>query len=659
MEMLSLHGYFMLMKRISFLLAFILFSVWMPHAQTTLECLHAVEDARYSAYDVVFVFDSTSVRMEESGLSHLYGHKLYKVLSPAGGRDYNTVKMDYDPLSAFAEIQKVIVYRKDGQVDSLDFTELDYPAPAHMIYWGARQKMVTIGRLEPGDAVETFTYKKGFTYALLQGDDPDAKYIPPMKGHFYDIVPFWNEQPVIRKVYVVDVLTAKNLRYAVYHGQLKVETKTDANRTRYAFSQKDYFPIQSPSHTLANNDVQTKLLLSTAPNWEAKSTWFYGVNEDYGSFIPTEEVKNKVSELVAKAKTEDDTISILTHWVADNMRYSGISMGEGEGFTLHKCEMNYTDRCGVCKDKAGMLIAMLRTAGFEAYAAMTMAGERIDDIPADQFNHCVTVVKRHNGQYQLLDPTWVPGLRELWSSAEQQQHYLMGVPEGATLHQTPISAPENHYLKMTAKTKVNAKGDLTGKVIITAEGQSDKTVRAIFRDAPSRWLENAEYQLLSLYPNAVLKSVKYSDEFSYLEHPVKIIYSFKIPGYAVVGDREMIVTPFLAKGFYKFAMPELNYDTTPEKREYPFSDRCSRLVQISETMTVPQGYSSAVMPKERKSGSGSISFDGGYEIENAKVTFQETIRLGKRVYEASEWPAYRSAVVNQKFYMNTPLILKK
>lgn len=647
------------MKHMSVLWTFILFPVWMLSAQTAKESLQKMEDARYTGYDVVYVFDSTSVFMEETGLSHVYGHKLYKVLSPAGGRDYNTVKMDYDPLSAYAEIRQVIVYRKDGRVDSLDFTELDYPAPAHMIYWGARQKMVTIGRLEPGDAVETFTYRKGFTYALLQREDPDAKYIPPMRGHFYDIVPFWNEQPVMQKVYAVDVLTVKNLRYAVYHGQLKVETQTDANRTKYTFSQKDYFPIQSPAHTLANNDVQTKLLLSTAQNWEAKSTWFYGVNEDYGSFIPTEEVKNKVSELVAKAKTEDDTISILTHWVADNMRYSGISMGEGEGFTLHKCEMNYTDRCGVCKDKAGMLIAMLRAAGFEAYAAMTMAGERIDDIPADQFNHCVTVVKRHNGQYQLLDPTWVPGLRELWSSAEQQQHYLMGVPEGATLHQTPISAPENHYLRMTAKTKVNAKGDLIGKVTITAEGQSDKTVRAIFRDAPSHWMENAEYQLLSLYPNAILKSVKYSDEFTYLEHPVKITYSFKIPGYAVVGDREMIVTPFLAKGFYKFAMSELNYDTTPEKREYPFSDRCSRLVQISETMTVPQGYSSAVMPNERKSGSGNISFDGGYKIENAKVTFQETIRLGKRVYEASDWPAYRSAVMNQKFFMNTPLILKK
>lgn len=37
--------------------------------------------------------------------------------------------------------------------------------------------------------------------------------------------------------------------------------------------------------------------------------------------------------------------------------------------------MNYTDRCGVCKDIAGTLVSFLRMAGFEAYPAMTMGGQ--------------------------------------------------------------------------------------------------------------------------------------------------------------------------------------------------------------------------------------------------------------------------------------------
>ena len=161
--------------------------------------------------------------------------------------------------------------------------------------------------------------------------------------------------------------------------------------------------------------------MSSTPQWKDKSLWFNKVNEDYGSFDPLPEAQKKVDELIKGKKTEMEKIAVLTHWVADNIRYAGISMGKGEGFTLHNTKMNYTDRCGVCKDIAGTLISFLRMAGFEAYPAMTMAGSRVESIPADHFNHCVAVVKLSNGTYMPLDPTWVPFCRELWSSAEQDR----------------------------------------------------------------------------------------------------------------------------------------------------------------------------------------------------------------------------------------------
>ena len=178
-------------------------------------------------------------------------------------------------------------------------------------------------------------------------------------------------------------------------------------------------------------DAAPKLMLSSTPKWQDKSLWFNKVNENYGSFNAIPEAQKKVNELIKGKKTEMEKIAVLTHWVADNIRYSGISMGEGEGFTLHNLKMNYTDRCGVCKDIASTLISFLRMAGFESYPAMTMAGSRVEKIPADHFNHCVAVVKLSNGTYIPLDPTWVPFVREVWSSAEQQQNYLPGVPEGS------------------------------------------------------------------------------------------------------------------------------------------------------------------------------------------------------------------------------------
>ena len=188
-------------------------------------------------------------------------------------------------------------------------------------------------------------------------------------------------------------------------------------------------------------------------------------------------------------------------------------MGAGEGYTLHKGDMTFTDRCGVCKDKAGMLITMLRAAGFQSYPAMTMAGSRIDYIPADQFNHCVTVVKLRDGQYHLLDPTWVPFVRELWSSAEQQQEYLMGVPEGADLMTTPISPPKNHYIQIDGVSSLQPDGTLKGRISITAEGQSDASIRSLFKYSPPMvWFQNIEREILRIWPQAIVTQAKYNDQ---------------------------------------------------------------------------------------------------------------------------------------------------
>ena len=612
-------------------------------------------------YPAVTVFDSTTVYMEESGLSYVNTHTLTKILSHKGAAENSTVKVDYDPLSAYVEIQKVRVHRHDGSIEEITTPVHDYAAPARMIYWGASQKMVEVGHLDIGDAVEVVAFRKGFTYALLQGEDPDDKYIPPMRGHFYDIVPFWSTQPVMEKVYRVNVLKEKNLQFCVYNGELQtsVQNDTTPDRQWFTFCKKNILPLKKEPYSLASNDIETKLLLSTSPDWQAKSTWFYGVNEDFGSFKATPELQSKVNALLKPAKTEIDSISILTHWVADNMRYSGISMGKGEGFTLHNAEMNFTDRCGVCKDKASLLIAMLRAAGFNAYAAMTMAGERIDRIPADQFNHCVCVVKRHNGEYQLLDPTWVPLLRELWSSAEQQQNYLMGLPDGADLMETPVSPAENHYVRIKGTSKLAEDGTLTGEFTVTAEGQSDKAVRGVFSARYSEWQNNVEAELRRLYPQAIIHSVTYTDEEKYLEQPVKITYKYTIPNFAIAGDKELIFTPLLAKGVFRRAMPHLNYGTSLEERNYPFKDRTSRLVEVEEKVQLPKQFQVAQLPEAQKVEGTAASYSGGYTTNKQSLTFQQTASFNKRVYEAEDWQEFRSCVSAQQSFAQKAIILTK
>lgn len=609
----------------------------------------------YAGYDCVNLLDSTAVTVQPTGSGSFTVCKVVKVMNTQGAVANRILKYDYDPLTAHAEFHRVTLYKANGDVVNLDITQQqDYVAPARAIYWGARQIMMEVGHLDPGDIIDYQIDKKGFTYALLAsgtGDD-ESRFIPPMRGQFYDIVPFWATEPTVRKVYKVNIPMEKEMQFQFYQGECTSSMRYEDGRKSYTFVSTDILPTRREPNMVDLFDAAPKLMMSSTPRWQDKSLWFNKVNEDYGSFNAIPEAQKKVDELVKGKKTEMEKIAVLTHWVADNIRYSGISMGKGEGYTLHNLKMNYTDRCGVCKDIAGTLIAFLRMAGFEAYPAMTMAGSRVESIPADHFNHCVAVVKLSNGTYMPLDPTWVPFCRELWSSAEQQQNYLPGVPEGSDLCLTPVSAPENHYVRIKADNKLDAKGTLTGQFTITAEGQSDSNIRRIFTSGwQSQWQAALESQLLAVSPKARLVSVDYGkDPKNYQAAPIKMTFRYEIPGYALPGEGEMLFKPLVMNNLYNQVKSYLRINTDLEERQYGFKDGCSRLVELDETIQLPAGYTMASEGKEENQQSTAADFEGSLHQNGNKVELHQRLALKKRVYEASDWSGFRNAVNAHKSF---------
>lgn len=628
---------------------------WKPYEQ-------AAKGKTYEASDCVTLLDSTSVSVQPTGQGSFVVCKVIKVQTPRGAVDNRVIKYDYDPLTAYAEFKRVTIHRANGKVDELDARKTcDYAAPARAIYWGARQIMIEVGALQPGDIVDYEIAKKGFTYALLAaGNEDESRFIPPMRGQFYDIVPFWSSTPTVRKVYVVSIPMGKELQFQFYQGECASSMRYEDGRKKYSFAMDDMMPFVKETNMVDLFDAAPKLMMSSTPQWKDKSLWFNKVNEDYGSFDPLPEAQKKVDELIKGKKTEMEKIAVLTHWVADNIRYSGISMGKGEGFTLHNTKMNYTDRCGVCKDIAGTLISFLRMAGFEAYPAMTMAGSRVESIPADHFNHCVAVVKLSNGTYMPLDPTWVPFCRELWSSAEQQQNYLPGVPEGSDLCITPVSAPENHYVRIKADNRLEADGTLRGTFTLTAEGQSDSNIRRIFTTGfQSEWKSTMERQLLAISPKARLLSVDYGkNPKDYQAAPIKITFRYEIPDYALKGEGEMFFRPMVMNNLYNQVRSYMWIDTSVENRKYGFKDACSRLVELDETVQLPAGYKLVSAVKDETMQGVGADFEGSLVQKGNKVLLHNRLALKKRVYEASDWESFRNAVNAHKAY-GEYLVIKK
>jgi len=107
-------------------------------------------------------------------------------------------------------------------------------------------------------------------------------------------------------------------------------------------------------------------------------------------------------------------------------------------------------------------------------------------------------------------------------------------------------------------------------------------------------------------------------------------------------------------------MAHIYQNTGIEERKYGFRDRCSRLVEIKENISLPVKVNPILIPEEEAFKSDIASFVGAYKIENGSKNIQlhETISLNKRIYEPHEWPDYRRVVKAQKTFTNEPVILE-
>jgi hypothetical protein len=107
------------------------------------------------------------------------------------------------------------------------------------------------------------------------------------------------------------------------------------------------------------------------------------------------------------------------------------------------------------------------------------------------------------------------------------------------------------------------------------------------------------------------------------------------------------------------AMGHLYFNTDQEEKKYGFRDRCSRLVELEETITFPDNFK-PLLPDVNKTTSGnSARFSGGYRIKGNSIQLNQEIVLGKRIYEAADWNEFREAVKGQKKISEMPVVLKK
>lgn len=607
----------------------------------------AGDSVRWPDADAVAVLDRTDVDVEPTGLGHVRRHRMVKVLTPEGAVSTSTLRFDYDPASNMIRIDSVAVHRHDGRRERIDpAAARDLPAPADMIYWGARMKLLTVPRLDVGDAVEMWTYKKGFQIAYLDDapgaatDEGEERYIPPMRGHFYDVVLFQEDIPLLEKTYRLRVPRDKPVQYGVYNGSLRSSLVFAPGALVYTWQAREVAAHVAEPRTPDATDILPKVVLATVESWEEKSRWFHAVNEPV--FEADAAIRAKVREVTASCRDDDEKMAALLHWVAQEIRYSGLSMGKGEGYTLHPGIMSYEDRCGVCKDIAGMLVTMLRAAGYTTYPVMTMAGSRVEAIPADQFNHCVVAVERPGGGFTMLDPTWAPFDRATWSRAEGEQNYVIGSPRGEGLARIRTFAPEECAMTIRSEARIDAEGTLDGRLHMAGVGSSDSRLRGLFGETPLDQRRGVAASLLrGLGPGAEVTGVDFADPRDF-SRDMEVDLRYRVRGYASANDSILLFVPpgprMLASAprlCRALAFGEGDGDGADRKHEALlwFPQR----VELREDLVLPGGF--AIAGSRRTSNldekAAALALEATPEGARLRTTLEVVTK--KRTIPAAEW----------------------
>jgi hypothetical protein len=492
-----------------------------------------------------------------------------------------------------------------------------------------------------------------------------------MRGHFYDTVPFESTIPIRLKYYQVRTVKNKPMQYEVYNGTVGSRYYFANDKNVYIFWKENSAPFKPEPSSPGLDDQITKVVMTTVEDWPAKSRWFYMANDEPWKINPSIKesvfswdaaIKQKVDEITRNCKTDSEKVAAIVHWSAQEIRYFGITMGPGEGYTIHPGKTIFNDRCGVCKDKAGMAITMLRAAGFEAYPAMTMAGARVERVPADQFNHCVAAWKKQDGKFVMLDPTWVPYSMELWSSAESEQHYVIGTPEGEKLMKTPLSPAEKHTLELLVESQLKANGDVEGTLTLLGHEYSDQRMRRMLMGIPqSNWRAQAEQWISAISPQAELVefSVPY-ETITDFSRPLKLTIKFKIPQYAQKVDNclrlvPITLRPIITSGGLQPYLTAANL----EKRNYLLDFWCPRAFKVRETMTLPGKFSLVDKPESVNIKNEVGTVQASLIVNKNQLTFSSDWKVIPRTVPAEKYSLFKSIVDAVKKLNNQVIWLKQ
>ena len=469
-----------MMKRILFLVGLLALSAAARAGLLDEAALKAalaqVNAQAYPDADRVLVDEVQQVVYAADGSSTARVDICVKTLTEKGRRSQATLSTGFDTHYGTGCFTRVSVLKPDGRELAVDVAAqsrvmTDQSMMGMNIYDPAEKVLqVTVPDLEVGNAVR---------YELEQ-----LSFKSPIPDAWCDLTLCEDEMPIRRLVYEVTGPTNRPLRAALVkdaQGATVTHTSGVTNALAYNRWEARAVPRMFPEPEMPSVErVLQRVLVSTIGNWAEISRWYWGACQPHLA-CTTPEMTNMVQRLTAGVADREARLRAIFRFVSQDIRYMGITTETtSPGFEPHNVDMTFSNRYGVCRDKAVLLVALLRIGGFDAYPVLINVGPLKDEeAPQISFNHAITGLREPDGTWRLMDST-DEHTKDLFPAYLGHCSFLGATPEGEPLRTSPVAPAEANLVRVETTGAFDAAGTLTGRTWLRFDGVNDNMYRGHF-----------------------------------------------------------------------------------------------------------------------------------------------------------------------------------
>lgn len=379
--------------------------------------------------DVLVLSDEHSFVYEEDGRRTSTRRQVYRVISAAGAEAWADVTYEWQPWHQERPLIRARVITKDGAVHNLDpktLSESEVGRQQDKIFSDRRTLSGPLPAVAPGSIVEE--------EAVIRDKAP-----------FFDRgevvrIPFGRSMPVRQTLLSIDAPPSLPLHYEVHLVPGLQPKRTESRgRVRLLFEQGPLEAnVDPPDFLPAEEHRYPNVTFSTGLSWQAVASRYA---EQVEAQLRGADPRTLLGEVPAGAKPGADTVGALVARLHAQVRYTGVEFGQAALVPRPPAEV-LQRKYGDCKDKAALLVAMLRAAGRPANLALLLTAPSHDIDPGlpgmGRFDHAIV---------------YLPGNPPVWIDATDDYARAGTLPPAAQGRLALVVAPETTELVRTAESK--------------------------------------------------------------------------------------------------------------------------------------------------------------------------------------------------------------